>query len=109
MTGLAGAAGAGVVLTLGRFFGRRWGWHLGSCFGWRFHCCLGDGRFGFDSDRGLGNGFGLGRGLGRLLGLLSGHGQPQITKRDKETDTVSAKYIPAQAWVKSQINASDER
>jgi hypothetical protein len=38
---------------------------------------------------------------------LSGHGQPQITKRDKETDTVSAKYIPARAWVKAQINTPD--
>jgi hypothetical protein len=31
--------------------------------------------------------------------------QPQDIKTDKETDTVSAKYIPARAWVKTQTNA----
>jgi len=84
----------------GGCFGRHFGGHLGRCFSGRFRCCfgLGDGRGGFGSSR-LGYGFGLGRGLGRLLRLLSGHGQPRDTKRDKETDTVSAKYIPARAWV----------
>jgi hypothetical protein len=38
---------------------------------------------------------------------LSGHEQPRNTKRDKETDTVSAKYIPARAWVKAQMKTTD--
>jgi hypothetical protein len=35
--------------------------------------------------------------------------QPQDIKTDKETDTVSAKYIPARAWVKTQINTLQGR